>query len=208
MIVFQDMSFGYTRMFYMDQELKNASLVKEIIILGYTSRIDTLPYQEPVGIKKVIDKMTYCYVDKPDSILTYSPPYSGYVNSTPYYHIATKDTSFHPLVPEGYWPAINDTVLVVFNTDNYVTLFAEIIDSTENQYKFWSPYHTSSWNTIFFANSPFKPDKPTDPKSFGSKIWNHLQDKAKSNGYEFASQFHCLVDKKEFWKYLEKIKKE
>lgn len=43
-------------MFYMDQELKSASLIKEIIVLGYTSRIDTLPYQEPIGIEKVIDK--------------------------------------------------------------------------------------------------------------------------------------------------------
>ena len=207
-ILLQSLTYGYTRMFYMDQELKSASLIKEIIVLGYTSRIDTLPYQEPIGIEKVIDKMTYCFVDNPDSILTYSPPYTGYVNSTPYYHIATKDTSFRPLVPEGYWPAINDTVLIVFNFENHVTLFAELLDSNETCYKFWSPYHTSSWNTIFFINSPFKPNKPTDTKSFGFKIWNHLQNKAKSIGYEFASQYHCLIVKKEFWEYLEEIKKE
>lgn len=210
--VFQNVTLGYTRMFFIDQELKGAKLIKEIIVLGYTSRIDTLPHQEPCGIEMVIDKMTYAFLDKPDSIFNYSPPFTGYINATPYYHIATKDTSFRPVVPEGYWPAIGDTVLVVFNAQNCVTLFAEIIDTTTTVYKFWSPYHTSSWNTIFFANAPFKPHKPTDTNSFSSsfssKIWQSLQEQAKSQGYEFASNYHCLIDKKDFWKYLENIKKE
>jgi len=208
MAALQGLSFGYTRMLYMDQELKNASLIKEIIVLGYTSRMDTLQYQEPVGIERVIDQMTYCFVDKPDSILTYSPLYSSHVNLAPYYYIASKDTSFHPIIPEGYWPAINDTVLVVFNADNDVTLFAEIIDINQNHYKFWSPYITSSWNTIFFASSPFTPYKPSTARSHGSKFWDHLQDRAKSSGYDFANQYHCLIAKNEFWDYLENVKNE
>jgi hypothetical protein len=211
-LVFHCATFGYTRMLYMDQELKGAKLVKEIIVLGYTSRIDTFPNQEPIGINKVIDIMTYAFLDNTDSILTYRPPYTGFVNSTPYFHIATKDTSFHPIVPEGYWPAIGDTVLVVFNSENYVSLFAHIIDTTITHYKFWSPYHTSSWNTIFFANTPFKPYIPTDTKSLNSivssKYGGRLQEMAKSRGYEFASHFHCIIDKNDLWTYLEKIEKE
>lgn len=204
-IIIQSMSFGFTRKLYMDRELKNASLVKEIIVIGYNSRIDTLPYQEPIGIEKVIDKMIYSYIDKPDSILEYFPPFTGSVNFTPYYDIATKDTSFHPNVPEGYWPAIGDTVLVVFNSEKNITLFAEIVDSTEAFYRFWSPFHTSSWSTIFLINSPFKPDKSV------TKMYDdvdYLQIIAKRYGYELATKYHCIINKDEFWRYLENIRKE
>ena len=208
LILFQSISFGYTRDIRLDKELKEATLIKEIVIINYTSRIDTLPYQEPVGISKVIDKMIYIYLDNPDSILTYSPPYTGLVNATPYFDIAKNDSSFNPKVSEGYWPPIGDTVLVVFNTEKKITLFAELIKTNKIEYKFWSPYHTSSWNTIFYFNAPFKPIKPTNPKSFYSKIWNNLQERAKRQGYQFASQFHSIIDKKEFWIYIDNIKKE
>ncbi len=203
-IVFESWAFSFTRVFFMDKELKNASLIKEIIIHGYTSRIDTLPNQEPIGIEKVINEMTFSVVDKPDILLKYKPPYTGSVNQTAYYDIKQKDNYKSMIPPEGYWPSIGDTVLVVFDSSNHVILFAEIIDtSTTVEYQFWSPYHTSSWNTQFFISSPFRPVKTNDT----GKIWEHLQEMAKERGYEFASQFYCSINKNDLWQYLDEIRK-
>ena len=104
--------------------------------------------------------------------------------------------------------SIGDTVLVIFNKEKYISLFAQTIQSNTS-YRFWSPfYNTSGLGTIFYANFPFEPFKPTDNKTYGwnKKTYAQLQKYAKEEGYDFACQYHCMISKNEFWKYLEKIK--
>ena len=203
--------FGYTRWVYIDQELKNASLIKEIVIVDYSSKYDTSKYQDQETVRKFISEMTYHFIGEPDSTYKYSPPLTGVLFSNPYYDISTKDSSYNRRVSEGYWPAIGDTVLVVFNKTNAITLFAEVIGAKHKKYKFWSPYHTSSWNTFFYANEPFQAYIPSEAEpyySYNLKIQEAIKRDAERQGYEFSSQYHCLIAKNELWDYLENLRKE
>lgn len=104
---------------------------------------------------------------------------------------------------QGFWPAINDTVLLVKSKNNSINLFADI---DKEDYVFWSPYHNSSWNTIFFANRPFFQDtiKVKDYSSNRSEKYNQsLQQNAKRKGYEFASNYFIRIKKTDFNKTFE-----
>lgn len=209
LLTFQNINFdfGYTRTIYIDKELKSASLIKEIIIGNYTSRIDTIPKDSTILTIKLIDKMTYSFLDNPDSNLTYTTAPFDNILKASLYKIADKNISNSRLI-HGFWPAIGDTVLVIFNTEKHISLFAQILQSNTS-YRFWSPfYNTSGLGTIFYANFPFEPFKPTDNKSYGwnKKTYAQLQKYAKEEEYDFACQYHCMISKNEFWKYLEKIK--
>ena len=201
--------FGYTRTIYIDKELKNASLIKEIIIHDYTSRIDTLKTDISFLTIKVIDKMIYSFMSNPDSNLTYVSHKSGDIFQNSIYKIADNNISYEPKSVHGFWPAIGDTVLVVFNEEKQVSLFAERVESNTS-YRFWSPfYNTSGRSTIFYANYPFESFKPINNKTFGwnKKTYSQLQEYAKEAGYDFACQYHCLINRNEFWNYLQKINK-
>jgi hypothetical protein len=201
-IIFQAVSHAYTRQIYLDQELKRAKTIIEIIIRGYTSRMDTFTYQSPISIEKVIDKMMYSLAYNPYSTLIYKTPNTPWINAATYYDVLKHPDTVKRKVNEGYWPAIGDTVLVVIDSTNTISIFAEI--TKQKEYKFWSPYHTSSWNTIFLSHAPFK---PVPSASFDKKAFDRLQESAKDFWkVEFASSFYCLIDKLEFWTYLQKLR--
>ncbi|MFY7734357.1 MAG: hypothetical protein ACOVSR_12800 [Bacteroidia bacterium] len=201
-IFFHAVSYAYTRQIYLDQELKRGKTIKEIIIRGYTSRMDTFTQQSPITIEKVIDKMMYSLVSNPSSTLIYKTPNTPWINAAAYYDVLKRPDTIKRKVNEGYWPAIGDTVLVVIDSTNRISIFAEI--TKQKEYKFWSPYHTTSWNTIFLSHAPFK---PVPSASHSKENYDRLQESAKELWrVEFASSFYCLIDKIEFWTYLQKLK--
>lgn len=203
-IVFYSLSLSaYTRFINLDDELKKASLIKEVVIVSYTSRMDSMTFQEPKGYEKVIDKVKYYYVNNPDSIITYQTVKTGMVNNTVYFDLRKKEkpNDSIPKIDQGYWPNPNDTVLVVFNEFGYISLFADIIK--DSIYEFWSPYHNSSWNTTFWINKPFAPDSTA---TWNKNLYKHLQERAKKDNYDFGSQYHVTIDKVKFWLYLAELK--
>jgi hypothetical protein len=194
--------YGYTRLVHMDKEVMNAKIIGEIVIRGYTSRLDTFAKQQPVTIEKVIDEMSYVFIDHPDSVINYKTPNTPWINVAAYYHVRTKsDSGF--TIGEGHWPAVGDTVLMIADSSGTISLFAEI--TNKNEYVFWSPYHTSSWNTIFLFNPPFKP--ALKPAGFDNH-YSKQQSLAKNLGYQFSCTYHCMIDKVDFWLYISKIKKQ
>lgn len=201
-IIFQATSYAYTRQIYLDYELKKAKTIKEIIIRGYTSRMDTFTQQSPISIQKVIDKMMYSLASKPHSTLIYKTPNTPWMNAAAYYDVLKRPDIIKRKINEGYWPAIGDTVLVVIDSTDRISIFAEI--TKQKEYKFWSPYHTTSWNTIFLSHTPFK---PVPSASHNKKNYDILQESAKELWrVEFASSFYCLIDKQKFWTYLQKLR--
>jgi len=196
---------AWTRFINLDQELKKASLIKEIVIVSYTSRMDSMTFQEPKGYEKVIDKVKYFYVANPDSIITYHTVKTGMVNSTVYYDLRKPDNPNDPKpkIDQGYWPNPGDTVLVVFDEFGYISLFADIIK--DNNYEFWSPYHNSSWNTTFYINKPFVPDSNA---VWNKRVYDHMQERAKKENFDFSSMYHVTIDIDDFWEYLSKLKSE
>jgi hypothetical protein len=196
-------SSAYTRFINLHEELKSASVIKKIVIVSYTSRMDSMTFQEPNGYEKVIDKVKYYYLDSPDSIITYQTNNTGMVNNTVYFDLRKKETinDSIPKIKQGYWPNPNDTVLAIFNEFGLLSLFADI--TKDNQYKFWSPYHNISWNTTFWINKPFIPDSNA---TWNKQLYIHLQDKAKKESFDFGSQYHVFINRADFWLYLENIK--
>lgn len=195
----------YTRMVYMDKEIAGASIIEEIVIQSYSSRTDLIIHAEPKYTTKAIDKIDYKLLSNPDSIITYQTKKTGYVNSTVRFDIRPKggfkDTTKSRL-KHGYFPAVGDTVLVIMDSNKEISLFA---DKENKDYKFWSPYHNSSWNTIIFANKPFRQDTSgtrISNKNYNQRLQERLQERAKERGYDLSSSFHVLIEKEEFWKLV------
>ena len=188
-------------MVFMDKEIEEASFIEEIVIQNYTSRIDSITHANPKYTTKAIDKINYTLISNPDSLITYQTIETGFSNSTVRFDIRPKggfkdSTQFR--LKHGYFPAIGDTVLVILDKEKKISLFA---DKENKDYKFWSPYHNSSWNTIILANKPFRQD--TTATMIKNKKYNQrLQERAKERGYDLSSNFHILIERKEFWKLM------
>lgn len=209
--LFANIAFARYRPVYIDKVIKEAQQISEIIIIEYKQGIDTLKYlgniDDSLGNKnphtiKVIKSIKYAHLNNPDSLIEIS------VTALPYGHgsvfwsdIATVNNkdSLYRNQKEGLWPVVGDTVLVVIDTNSTISLFAEI---KNKEYVFWSPYRTSGWITIFYASSPFKLDTSL---IFNRSMFNSMQDKAKKNGYEFASFYRCKIDTESFWNEYDKI---
>ncbi len=209
--LFAHIAFAGHRPVYLDKELKKAKLITEIIIIEYTFGIDTLYHYDykidSLGTKtfyteEVIRTLKYVTLNNPDSLIEINintPPES--IGFTLWSDIATVNNkdSLYRNQKEGLWPVVGDTVLVVIDTNSTVSLFAEI---KNKEYVFWSPYRTSGWITIFYASSPFKLDTSL---IFNRSMFDSMQDKAKKNGYEFASFYRCKIDTESFWNEYDKI---
>ncbi|MBK7129039.1 MAG: hypothetical protein IPH66_06705 [Crocinitomicaceae bacterium] len=166
--------------------------------MGYYSVIDTLGTKSSNDseARKIITEIRYVYLDKLDSIIKYYPSKKY---GTVYLDIK-KDTATVNL-KEGFWPAIGENVLTVFDSTGEISLFASFEDETN--YQFWSPYHSTSWVTIFYASKPFVTD--TTVQFLPQQMELDLQKKASDSGYEFASFYRCKIGKKDFWSYLSEM---
>lgn len=196
------MSFGAARMINLNQELRQAKWINEIIILSYTVKVDQVPGVEPVQTEKLIEKITYVWADRPDSVLTYYPNNQVMYGETAFYRLISDSSVRISNFSEGYWPAVGDTILAVMNNKNQFSLFGEILTASEKHYKLWSPYRTGGLLTLFFFNNPF-----SSTYNGERVITNaHLQTMARKRGYQHVSEFHCYVDKKSLDQYLKKLR--
>jgi hypothetical protein len=171
-----------SRYVYLEKELRAASYAGEVVITGYATKTDS------VSGKLIIQSISCRSKDSTFTLLPWSKTQ---------FPVAYNLTSSMPKreVEEGYWPDIGDTVLVVTDGDNRVSLFAEIM---KEEYKFWSPYSTDAWTTVFYFNAPAKivayPGKL-------KKLQQNLEKHAMTEGYAYGSLYHCLLPKSELEKY-------
>ncbi len=176
MLICPAITYGYTLMFEMDDEIINAGKIGEVIIRDLSYRPTS---NQPGRIDTIVDNITFSFTNKIDSVVIYK----------------TKRPA--------YWPMeIGDTVLIFLDSINEITLLAEIENNAE--YRFWVPYHQWRLNTIIYCvNPPFRPDAENQRGS--KQFYDAIHEKANSRGYEFGYLDHCRIEKEEFWTYAEKI---
>lgn len=171
---------------FLDRELETAGYVGEVVVVGYEV-LDSILEQHQASL---VAGMRCQTTDGTDTVLTFIPD-ARYTARLLY---ADEDTA--GIYDEGYWPRVNDTVLVVINNSGVISLFAEI---SEEGYVFWSPYLTSSWITIFYFNAPAQ---PVATKGLVDDISALAEDGHAVEGYAFTSAFHCLLPKEELVNFL------
>ena len=173
-MLFVNYVFSKGRHVNIQTEIQYAHLVKEVVIEKYESR----NYNNGFPCTNKIDKIFVRELNG-DNVYEIKPLDDGVCLSC-YRTIDSLKRGGKDY--NGYWPDINDTVLVVVNDRNELSLFA---NKQKGIYSFWSPYSTSSIATSFDISLPFKSYKPAEKATTINRIY---------------------VSQKDFWSYYKSVK--
>ncbi|WP_090246190.1 hypothetical protein [Lishizhenia tianjinensis] len=183
------------RPIFIKELLHETEELAEVVILDYTLTFDTLFHAEPLQVHRRIKSIRYTYIHQPDSILSYTAPKTCKYGWQFYGH--QDSTSTKNQHHQGFWPSVNDTVLVFFDQEGVISLMGR--KTKQNNFQLWSPYQNLSGITIFFGIAPFQQDNSAQ---INDRFLQILQNRAEKEGYEFASVFYLNIAIEELEKLI------
>jgi len=207
LIIVTTNSFGRYRPIDVIKELNNANFVGEIIFVGYDS-IKIREYSS--GFHRILtDSITgkeYADTIYSDSVWNINVIHLKPIKSQKdtifsfgiyrvyswMYYVSRPDSLPKEFPSHGFWPRSGDTCLVVIDLNNKVSLFAMI---ENDKYIFWDPYVNSSMDSVFLFDPPFE-HYPNDTENNIDSDYYLI---VKRYGRTFACEYHCSINKKEFW---------
>ena len=154
-IAFGTSGFCKSKLVQVESELKNATYIGYVVIQKYEDQKIWFNELKTTQLKSVI---VTPYADNSD----------------------TEGFGYSDGFMTGYWPAIGDTILIVSDSTNRISMFAKVM---EGNYRFWSPFETGSI-AFFTFKIPFK------------HLKNEKDDNPESD-YKSCSD-GCLIDKNIF----------
>jgi hypothetical protein len=184
----------------LEEELKSAQFVGEIVFLGYDTA--QVPYYNPVfwapdykiqqDTNKVWDLDSIFYLDLSCQKQKKAATIKNLAMHIPYYtkEDVLREDYFHI----GFWPKIGDTCILILDSLNRVSFFGEIL---KEDFRFWDPYDNTYHNTHFYFQKPFK---RTDQEGFHKRMEKSFEtffDKIKEENQSFGV-YYCQIRKDDF----------